>query len=113
MYGISGSNPARSSLPHPNPGDGRLLLLERPAIPWPDADDGWTALERADYERARRGGRTVLRLDGSSGQPTSGAPAVLRESLLSLWGESPDDAELRRELARLPDAETPGDERRS
>ena len=81
--------------------DDLFLLVERPIVPWDDAGDGWTAADRAEYERARRRDPTVVLLDGSTGTASVRAPAVLRESLLTIWGESPEDAEVRRELGRL------------
>ena len=65
------------------------------AIPWPEVADGWTPADRLEYGRA-------LRRDGTRAATAVRAPALLRESLLSLGGESPEDDEVRRELRRLP-----------
>ena len=65
--------------------------------PWGDtADLGWTVVERAEYERAR-----LRSVEASGGR--AGPPAAVRETLLSMTGDRPDDEELRRELARLAD----------
>ena len=69
--------------------------------PWIDADDGWTAADRAAYEAARRATKAGVLLDGGTGSASARVPAVLRESLLSMWSGDPGDAELRRELGRL------------
>ena len=100
MYGTSRSTPERSGIERTGADGRRFLLVERPAIPWSDAADEWAATDRADYERARRREHAVLLLDGGSGRVSVRAPALLRESLLSMWNEGDDDA-LRRELARL------------
>ena len=102
MYDAQRGTPARSGIERQGVADGRrFLLVERPGIPWDEATDGWTAADRADYERARRRSPAVVLLDGGTGQATVRAPAVLRESLLSLWREGEDDGVVRRELARL------------
>jgi len=95
---------------HPEPLTRRLrrhaelfLLVERPTVP-PEAADTWTDGDRAEYDRAVPRDETVVLLDALTGATSVRAPAVLRESLLSMWGESPDD-DVRRELARLADLE--------
>ena len=59
------------------------------------AEAGWTGTERAEYERAGR--REAEAVGIRPGVP------VLRETLLCMSAERPDDEELRRELARLAD----------
>lgn len=77
-----------------------FLVLEPPADPW--REDEWTAAERAEYaERIVSGGEErVVLLDGSPAKAGYAAPVLLRETLLSMWGETPDDDELRRALGR-------------
>ena len=85
MYRIIRGTPAGA-------GSGRL---ER-AIPWPEVADGWSPSDRVEYERA-------LRQDVVRPLSTAAAPALLRESLMSLGsGAVEDDDELRRELRRVP-----------
>ena len=79
-----------------------FLLVERPVVP-ADAAEAWTDGDRAEYDRAQRRDETVVLLDALTGATSVRAPAVLRESLLSMWGESPEDEDVRRELARLAD----------
>ena len=109
MDGTRRGTPMRPAANPAPAGDGRtFLLVERPAIPWAEATDGWTPADRAEYERARRRAPAIVLLEGSTGRASVRAPAVLRESLLSLWGANGEDAEVRRELARLaPDEEDP------
>ena len=102
MYGVQRSTPVRSGAGVAAEGErNRFLLVERPAIPWTQAIDEWSPADRAEYERARRRAETVVLLDAATGEASVRAPAVLRESLLSMWGESPEDEEVRRELGRL------------
>lgn len=77
-----------------------FLVVEPPSEPWREHD--WTAAECAEYEartRSARGERVVL-LDGAVADAGSASPALLRETLLTMWGESPEDEELRRALGR-------------
>ena len=105
MYGVQRSTPVRSGASGAAEGErNRFLLVERPAIPWTHAIDDWSPSDRAEYERARRRAETVVLLDAATGETSVRAPAVLRESLLSIWGESPEDEEVRRELGRLTES---------
>ncbi len=71
-----------------------FLLVERPASPW---GDDWTPAEQVEYvAREPRRTESVVLLDGSPAREAP--PALLRESLISMWTESPEDDELRREL---------------
>lgn len=75
-----------------------FLLMERPSAPW--GDDDWPGDERSEYERLLpRPGERVVLLDGTAAEGTA-PPALLRETLLSLWDENPEDAQVRRELGR-------------
>lgn len=65
------------------------------AVPWPEVADGWTQSERTEYERARRQSGSTLLM-------TARAPALLRESLMSLADGAGADDEVRRELSRVP-----------
>ena len=93
--------PARSGKERASADGRRFLLVERPAIPWNDAAEEWAATDRAEYERARRPEQAILLLDGGTGRASIRAPALLRESLLSMWNEAAEDETVRRELTRL------------
>lgn len=78
-----------------------FLVVERPPGPWREQD--WTAPERAEYEEpARRVDEPcVVLVDGSVIGVEAGAPALLRETLLSMWSDDPEDEELREVLGRV------------
>lgn len=77
-----------------------FLVVEPPAEPW--REDEWTAAERAEYETRTPSGHEerVVLVDGSLAGAGSAAPVLLRETLLSMWGEAPDDDELKHALGR-------------
>lgn len=75
-----------------------FLLIERPAGPWREQE--WTPAERSEYEASTPATESVLLLDGSAAGTAARAPVLLRESLLTMWGEAPDDDQIRRELGR-------------
>ena len=82
-----------------------FLLVEPPPAPW---TDDWTPAEQRDYApNPQRRRESVLLLDGSAA-PGGPAPAVLRESLLTIWSDSPGDDELRRELSRAVESPATG-----
>jgi hypothetical protein len=79
-----------------------LFLLIEP-LPGPWQEEAWTPAERAEYEKrtdAARASPHVVLVDRSAGAAGAGAPALLRETLLSIWGEAPEDDQIRRELGR-------------
>jgi len=77
-----------------------FLMVDRPATPW---GEEWTPSERVEYAPSgERPGTGVILLDGSG--TVAEPPSLVRETLLSMWAESPEDEELRRELGRTLDS---------